>query len=145
MIRIIFISFQLLLLAIALPAQTYLDWIALGEIELTKKTNLEFGISYDEAVFSEYIEELDSTEVTISGYMIPLDALGTSFALSRNPNASCFFCGNAGPETVLRLWFTPSAMKRYNTDDYLRIKGQLRLHASNEHGFIYELWNAAPI
>lgn len=145
MLRSLFICCLLLLSSLYLLAQTPLNWIALSDLKLTQKMSAEFGTSYEEATFSEHIKALDSTEVIISGYMIPLDALGTSFALSRNPNASCFFCGNAGPETVLRLWFQPKHMKRYNTDDHRRIQGLLRIHPSTEHGFIYELWNAKPI
>jgi len=145
MFRVIIISLILVFQSYCLLGQTQLDWIALSDLKLEQKMNEEFGTSFDQATFSEHIKALNGQEVFISGYMIPLDALGTSFALSRNPNASCFFCGNAGPETVLRLWFIPKAMKRYNTDDFLKIKGRLKIHASNENGFIYELVDALPI
>ncbi len=145
MIRIIILSFLMLNPCYKSIAQTTLDWIALSDIELTERMSEEFGTSYEEASFSKHIMALDSAEVIISGYMIPLDALGTSYALSRNPNASCFFCGKAGPETVIRLWFEPKHMKRYDTDKHLRIQGQLRVHSSTKHGFLYELWNSKPI
>ena len=125
--------------------QTPIDWLVLNDVKLEQKINEQFGTSYDIATFGEWVKGVDGEEVYLTGYMIPMDAMGTSYALSRNPNANCFFCGGAGPETVVRLWLTAEAMKRYKTDDYLRFKGRLQLNDSNEHGFLYELWEAAPI
>jgi len=125
-----------------LKAQTNIDWLALNDVKFEKISNEEFATSYDAATFGEWVKSLDGEEVIISGYLIPMDALGTTYALSRNPNSSCFFCGGAGPETVIRLWLTGSSMKRYKTDEYLAFKGVLRLSETNERSFIYELWEA---
>jgi len=125
-----------------LKGQTNIDWLALNDVKFEKVTNEAFATSYDVATFGEWVKSLDGEEVILSGYLIPMDAMGTTYALSRNPNSSCFFCGGAGPETVLRLWLIGSAMKRYKTDEYLAFKGILRLSENNERSFIYELWEA---
>ena len=135
----------LLALAARCTAQSPIDWFALNDVTFEKVEDKQFGLAYDKATFGEWVKSLDGEEVIISGYMIPMDALGTSYALSRNPNASCFFCGGAGPETVIRLWMQPDAVKRYQTDEYLNWKGKLRLSESNQHAFIYELWEAKPV
>ncbi len=134
-----------LLSAYANYSQTTLDWLALMDITLEKQINSEFGTSYDKATFGDWVQRLDSQEVFITGYMIPLDAMGFSYALSRNPNASCFFCGNAGPETVIQLWFSKEGIRRYKTDEYLKFKGKLKLNKTNDMGFIYELLEATPL
>ena len=128
-----------------LHSQAMIDWFALNDVQFEKVENAELALSYDQATFGEWSKSLDGQEVVISGYMIPMDALGTSYALSRNPNASCFFCGGAGPETVIRLWMQPEAAKRYATDEYLSWQGRLKLNESNQYKFIYELWEAKPV
>ena len=126
-------------------AQAPIDWFALNDVTFEKIQDEQFGLSYDKATFGEWVKSLDGQEVIITGYMIPMDALGTSYAVSRNPNSSCFFCGGAGPETVIRLWMSPDAVQRYQTDEYLNWQGTLRLNASNQHAFIYEMWDAKPV
>lgn len=74
--------------------------------------------------------QYEGQEVIISGYLIPIDIEAERYALSKNPFSSCFFCGNAGPETVVELKFE-SSPGRFATDKYLPIKGILRL---NRHG-----------
>ena len=71
--------------------------------------------------------------------------MGISYALSRNPNANCFFCGGAGPETVLNLQLSPDAIQRYKTDTYKAFKGILQLNQKNDNQFTYVLLNASPI
>ena len=74
--------------------------------------------------------QYEGQEVTISGYLIPIDVEANTYALSKNPFTSCFFCGNAGPETVIELKFDKSP-GRFATDTYVMIKGVLKL---NRHG-----------
>ena len=124
--------------------QVKIDWFALGDVSFEKVQDEEFGLDYDKATFGEWVKGLDGELVAISGYMIPMDAMGTSYALSRNPNSTCFFCGGAGPETVIRLWMQPDAAQRYQTDTYLTWEGVIRLSETNQHSFIYEMWEARP-
>ena len=101
----------------ALLTQTTIDWVTLSDVTFVQKFDTEVGLGYDEATFGSTVSAFDQQEIKISGYIIPLDALGISYALSRNPNSSCFFCGGAGPETVIELKVKPSAMKRHKMDD----------------------------
>lgn len=127
-----------------LPAQSNIDWFTLQDVEFEKVEDEEFGLSYDKASFGQWPKSFDEQEVAIAGYMIPMDALGTTWALSLNPNASCFFCKGAGPETVIRLWMQSDAVKRYKTDEYMTWQGTLRINETNQYNFIYELWEAKP-
>ena len=72
--------------------------------------------------------------------MIPMDAMGINYALSKNPNAVCFFCGGAGPETVVQLQL--SEIKRYRTDDRLTFKGRLQMNKQDIYSLTYVLQNA---
>lgn len=86
------------------------------------------------------ITQYEGQEVVISGYIIPIDIESNKYALSKNPFTSCFFCGNAGPETVIELRFTDPP-GRFVTDEYLMIKGILELNRDGT-GLFFTLTNA---
>lgn len=47
--------------------------------------------------------------------------------LSQNSYAACFFCGNAGPESVAEVEPT-NKFKSFVMDEKLRVKGKLKLN-----------------
>lgn len=128
----------------SLKAQEFLGWEILADVSFASSYSESFGVEVFTATFGEMVQGLEGQEVVLSGYMIPLDAMGTSYVLSRNPNASCFFCGGAGPETVVALQLQAAHVQRYRTDAYLTFKGTLRLHTSNERTLNYVLQQAEP-
>ena len=134
-----------LLLAGHLSAQDQIDWTTLADVKFTSVFSKELDISYDEATFGPFISLFEEKEVKITGYMIPLDGMGVSYVLSRNPNATCFFCGGAGPETVIELELLPSAIGKYKLDDYRTFKGILHLNRKNLDHLTYVLKNAEPL
>ncbi len=75
--------------------------------------------------FGEQIKSWQGQQVFISGYMIPITE--DKYVLSANPFSSCFFCGNAGPESILELQFS-SQPKQYFTDQWLTFKGEFDLN-----------------
>jgi len=91
--------------------------------------------------FPESVEAYDGQEVIIQGFIIPMDVGENTYVLSMNPFSSCFFCGNAGPETVLELKFK-DAQSKFLTDQFIRVKGTLRLNRYNPNGFFYTLEKA---
>ena len=125
-------------------AQEFLGWEILADVQFESEYSETWGVDILTAEFGEIVKSLEGNEVVLSGYMIPLDALGTSYVLSRIPNASCFFCGGAGPETVVSLQLQAQHLKRYRTDAYLTFKGILVLNVSNERQLNYVLREAEP-
>ncbi|HMO39404.1 MAG TPA: hypothetical protein PKC76_07855 [Saprospiraceae bacterium] len=125
-------------------AQNAIDWGVLADVKFEKKYSDKWAMDYDEATFGKLPLLYAGEEVSISGYIIPIDALGLSYVLSRNPNATCFFCGGAGPETVIELRFKPEAMKRYRMDERRTFKGILQLNRENIKQFTYVLLQAEP-
>ena len=118
-------------------AQTKINWELLGNVTFEKEYSEELGFTANKATFDDGLLSFDGQEVVITGYMIPMDALGINYVISKNPHASCFFCGKAGPETVIQLVFKPSAMRRYKTDEYLTLKGKLKLNKINDLNLTY--------
>lgn len=81
--------------------------------------------------FGEGPLAFEGKEVLITGYFIPLNEDDMFFVLSANPYASCYFCGAAGPESIVEIWFKPESIRRYKLDELLTLKGRLKLNASD--------------
>ena len=126
-------------------AQSHVDWNTLADVKFEQVYSEEFGITYDSAAFGPFILLFEKKEVKITGYMIPLDGMGISYVISRNPMATCFFCGGAGAETVIELELAPSAYGKYHLDDYRTFKGILRLNKINMDHLTYVLKGAEPM
>lgn len=129
-----------------LSSQENISWEVLADVTWEEELDTATNYSLMVGEFGEHLLTYNNQEVYISGYVIPLDALGFSYALSRNSFASCFFCGQAGPETVMDLMVKPKSVpsgKQNNT--LLKFKGTLVLKKINKHGFNYQLINAVLI
>ena len=77
-------------------------------------------------VWTEELKQWDGKLVKITGYIIALDAVNSQYALSAFPFSSCFFCGAAGPESVLELDL--KHQEEYLTDEVITFKGILELN-----------------
>ncbi len=137
--------FTLLVSSLPVLSQTIIDWTTLADVKFTQKYSEEIGLNYDEATFGRWLLPFNGKEIKITGYIIPLDGMGVTYVLSRNPNATCFFCGGAGPETVIELRLKPSALKRYKLDDRKTFKGILQMNRSNLNQMTYVLLEAEPL
>ena len=90
--------------------------------------------------FPSILEKYDGEEVMISGYIIPMDIDNNSYALSMSPFSSCFFCGNAGPNTVIELRFKEKQSK-FLVDQFLMIKGVFILNENNPNALFFKIIN----
>jgi hypothetical protein len=79
--------------------------------------------------------------IYLSGYLIPIDLVSNTYVISAFPNASCFFCGGAGPESVMELQLI-KANRNYRTDEWKRFKGRLCLNKDDEKHLHYLLEDA---
>ena len=122
-----------------------ITWDTLRDVTFKKKWNANEGMFILEPQFGEKVKELNSKEIVLTGYMIPVDIDANYYVLSANPFASCFFCGQAGPESVVSVKFK-NLSKRFNTDDRVSIKGKFRLNASdiNDLNYIIDAAEVAP-
>ena len=96
------------------------------------------GFKIDVPVFSQDVQALDGKEVTITGYIIPVEGYKShkEFIFSAYPYNMCFFCGGAGPETVMEV---VSVEPVPYTADPVTIKGVLRLNATDINRLMYAL------
>ena len=111
------------------------SWKRLSDVIFQRRWDEKLQLPMLYPSFSRDIKALNGKTIIISGYVIPVDAKGGMYVLSANPNSSCFFCGGAGPESIMALKFR-SGRPAFTTDDYVKCKGRLRLNEKN----IYELY-----
>ncbi len=138
--------FSILILALHLSGQEHINWEILADVEWTEEIDSTTGYGSMRGAFGETLSQYDGQEVYIDGYVIPLDAMGFSYALSRSSYASCFFCGQAGPETVLDLKVKPRSIPAHlQNNTSLKFKGRLVLREINPTGLNYILEDATLI
>ncbi|WP_189660804.1 DUF3299 domain-containing protein [Phaeocystidibacter luteus] len=134
------ISTLLLCLCVSVSsvAQTTIKWADLEDVDFVEFYDRERSEWSLKAEFSEEILALDNQEVIITGYVIPLDVSGEVYVLSAFAFSSCFFCGGAGPETVMGLTFTDTP-PQLKTDDVISVRGTLQVNVNPGLEFHYML------
>lgn len=106
-----------------LSAQQKLSWDDLYQVQFEGAAGMEWLCP----TFPDNIKALEGYEVYLSGYVIPMSATKGVYVLSSFPYAACFFCGGAGPESVIQLEIVRRS-RPYRTDEWKRFKGILRLN-----------------
>jgi len=116
-------------------------WKTLAKITYKKEYDELMGFEVDKPVFSEAIKKLEGKTVTVKGYIIPVEGYKshTEFVLSAFPYNMCFFCGGAGPETVMDVRAVDPI--EYTADPVV-LRGTLRLNAQDINQLMYALENA---
>ena len=116
-----------------------LTWRALEDVEFKDVYVEELDAYYWKPTFGDGVTGLEGKDVYITGYMIPVDLDEDFYVLSRYPFANCFFCGGAGPESVVDLRFPGKSKRVYQTDERLTFKGTFRLNADDVYQMNYIL------
>ena len=119
-----------------------LTWQTLSDVEFTDVYLEELDAYYWMPAFGPQVMAAEGKEFFITGYMIPVDVDEDFYVLSRYPFANCFFCGGAGPESVIDLRFPGKSERAYQTDDRLSFRGTLRLNADDVYQMNYILEGA---
>ena len=146
MMKVILIFLLSIYTFVNISSQQQVSWDQLADV--TWSENYVDSLGYNEitGTFGPEILALDGQEIIISGYVIPMDALGLSYAFSRTSFASCFFCGQAGPETVLDLNVKPRSIAPSRQKEVLlTFRGVFHLNLSNASGLHYRLDNATEL
>jgi hypothetical protein len=99
------------------------------------------GFKVDVPVFGESVQALADQEVVIKGYIIPVEGYKShkEFVFSAYPYNMCFFCGGAGPETVMEV-FSNEPIKY--TAEPIVLRGTLELNSSDINRLMYILKDA---
>lgn len=116
-------------------------WKTLSKITYKKEYDEFLGFKIDKPVFSEQIHALDGKEVIVKGFIIPVEGYKShkEFIFSAFPYSMCFFCGGAGPESVMEV--EASEPVEY-TAESVTITGILRLNTDDVNKLMYALTDA---
>lgn len=118
-------------------------WHELAKVEYEKKYSEEMDANINYPIFGENIKAMEGTKVTVSGYVIPLEIGSNYFVLSAFPFASCFFCGAAGPETVMEVYSAKPF--KVTSDERITVQGTLELNYSDVNHLMFMLRDAVLI
>jgi hypothetical protein len=135
----------ILILFSASPAfsQTKINWKTFGDVDWTDKYSEEEDVYYYYPNFGPSVKELEGTEVVLKGFMLILGTEEKIYILSRYPYASCFFCGAAGPDSIVQLKLKPGHPK-FKIDQRVSIKGKLKLNRDDFDQCNFILTDAEP-
>lgn len=119
-------------------------WKTLSKITYKKQYDELLGFKIDVPVFSDQVKSLEGKEVTLKGYIIPVEGYKShkEFIFSAFPYNMCFFCGGAGPETVMEVM---AAKPVEYTAEQIVLKGVLSLNDSDINRLMYLLDAATMI
>jgi hypothetical protein len=119
-------------------------WQQLSKITFRKEYDELMGFKVDKPVFSEQVKALDGKEMVVKGYIIPVEGYKShkEFIFSAFPYNMCFFCGGAGPETVMEV--EASDPVKF-TAEKITLRGTLRLNPDDINKLMYKLDNAVMV
>lgn len=119
-------------------------WKSLSKISYKKEYDELMGFKIDKPVFSESVKAMQGKEIIIKGYIIPVEGYKShkEFIFSAFPYSSCFFCGGAGPETVMEVEALEGV--KYVADAIV-LKGIIQLNDKDVNRLMYKLVNAKVI
>lgn len=119
-------------------------WKTLARITYKKEFDELMGFKIDKPVFGDKVKALEGKEVVMKGYIIPVEGYKShkEFILSAFPYNMCFFCGGAGPETVMEVLAKEPV--KYHADA-IYLKGTLKLNADDINRLMYFLEDAVLV
>ena len=119
-----------------------LNWKLLGQIKFLKKPSKEYPEGVMFPVINPTLKAKNNHMIYMTGFIVPID--NKNYALSKNVFASCFFCGQAGPETIMGIKFKNPGVK-LKTDQYVTLQGTFRYNDSDVDDWIYHIDNAVIV
>ncbi len=122
------------------PLQVIQDknfWHTLAEVGFRKE--MRNGYEVEVPMFSNHLKSWNGKKIKLKGYVIPVGEVGdeSKFMFSSLPFNVCYFCGAAGPETIVEV---ESTEKVKFTSKSVWMEGILLLNEKNpdRHIFILE-------
>lgn len=94
--------------------------------------------------FPEELQKLEGKKVRITGFYLPIDVSSDAVVLSRYPMATCFFCGEAGPESVMMV-YPKERLEGLKMDEEVVFEGILELNSKDVYQLSFILKDAKRI
>lgn len=115
-------------------------WQVLGEVGFQTRKDAS-GSIIETPVFSKNLKSYNGKKIRLKGFVIPVNEVGDQdkFMLSSLPFNVCYFCGAAGPETVIEVESQDGI--RFNSKAIL-VEGYLYLNDTDPDHHMYMLKSA---
>lgn len=131
-----------LILMIFLLINQPTGWSLLEDVKFKSVFNEKLETYVDDPTFGENLITRDGKKIKIKGYFMPFELNDPrAIILSKYPYSSCFFCGGAGLESVVEVYFE-GPPKRFKTDEVVTIEGVLKLNYSDYDHLVFIVENA---
>jgi hypothetical protein len=130
---------SLILLAFAEPSPEIQEknfWHVLAEVVF--KIEQKNGYEMEVPLFSNHVKSWNGKKISLKGYVIPVGEVGdeSKFMVSSLPFNVCYFCGAAGPETIIEVESTEEVKF---TSQAIWMEGVLQLNEKDPDRHIYIL------
>jgi len=112
----------------------------LNDVRMRYRFSVEYNSFVQVPRFGNAIKELEGKEIRLRGFFLPADVTGDAFVLSYVPMQMCFFCAGSGIESVVELHPLIShkiRFRRLSTDDFIEVRGTLKLNVNSLDHLIY--------
>jgi len=139
--RVLSVFVFVIFISLDIHAQEMLTWDHLADVTFEEEYDEEMGGSWLIPIFGNTIKTYQNKQVELEGYLINLDLDFELIILSLNPYAAYFFCGMAGPETVVEIQLI-DPIDKFKLDQRAVIQGELILNKTEFNHFNYILKNA---
>ena len=125
-------------------AQKEITWYTLSDVKWKMEYVKSAKNFFQMPRFGKNLIALDSTEINIKGFYIPVSADGSLSVVSAKPSSACFFCGTGGVESVIEIVADANTrrFKHLKTDEYIEVTGTLKLNKTDQEHLMYILENA---
>jgi hypothetical protein len=110
-------------------------WKILSKVKYKSNLDAESGEIIYTPIFNKSIEVFEGKTIFLKGYVIPAEMSKGKMTLSAFPYSSCFFCGGAGPESVIEL--VTSGPLIYRLDKPITLQGKLKLNRTDPLRLMY--------
>ena len=129
--------------SIELPSVDY--WEMFAGISKERKYFEEVDTHYRVPVFTEELQKKEGETIVLSGFFLPYSKIDSLIIISRYPNSSCFFCGQAGIESVAMVELDAPNPDTYIMDQMLLVKGKLELNSSDINRLAFVIKEASVV
>ncbi len=119
--------------------------VLMEDVRMRYKYSVEYNSFVHVPRFGDTLKEMDGQEIVLRGFYLPADVTGDAFVLSYVPMQMCFFCAGSGIESVVEMHSLIThqiRFRRLNTDDFIEVRGKLKLNPDDLDHLIYILEDA---
>jgi hypothetical protein len=127
-----------------LQAAIEMNWEQFANVTFIDSWSEKYKMKTQKPVFDVALKKYNGKQISIAGFLIPITTYGNEYVLSANPYSGCYFCGNAGIESIIGLKFAGKDIQ-FKTDRFSTIEGKLELRETSDNEFIYFLHNSKEV